>query len=150
MHEQIQIVVVDDHARYRTSLAETLSAERDIVVVGQGASAAEAVALVGDLAPDIVLLDLDMPGGGLAAAAQIAGAQQAVKVVILTGAIEKAPIRAAQELGARGYILKGISARDLARSIRAIQGGTSCWPAADSLSLYPSNRTPERLGGHSH
>jgi len=131
MDHRIQLVVADDHALFRTTLAQTLSAEQDIEVIGQGASAADAVALTASLAPDIVLLDLDMPGGGMAAAAQIAASQPSVKIVILTACSDDGPILAAQGLGARGYILKGVSGRELARNIRAVQAGACVWPAFD-------------------
>lgn len=63
MSQIISVVVVDDHGPFRECLSDTLNAEQDVRVVGQGASAAEAVMLVEDLQPDIVLLDLEMPGG---------------------------------------------------------------------------------------
>src|SRR5690348_6435050 len=71
MSDMMQIVVVDDHPLFRDGVVHTLSAEPDIEVVGQGGSAAEAVELAQDRLPDLILLDIHMPGGGLQAAQTI-------------------------------------------------------------------------------
>jgi len=138
----IKLVIADDHAAYRASLVSILEAERDFVVIGQGVSADEAVVLALGLLPDIALLDLSMPGGGISAAARITQAQPALKVVFLTASTDEATIAAAQELGARGYIRKGIRARELIRVLRAIQHGGSSWVAPEALpqQLYPAQR----------
>jgi two-component system, NarL family, nitrate/nitrite response regulator NarL len=135
MSQIINVVVVDDHGPFRECLADTLNAEQDVRVVGQGASAAEAIMLVEDLRPDIVLLDLEMPGGGIPAATQIAQAQPQTRIVILTGNNEEESVRTAQLLGVWCYLLKGISARALTDILRNVYRGhtdAGCWPASDA------------------
>lgn len=135
MSQIINVVVVDDHVPFREGLTDTLNAEQDVRVVGQGASAAEAVMLVEDLRPDIVLLDLDMPGGGIPAATRIAQVQPQTRIVILTGSHEEESIQAAQLLGVWCYLLKGISARalmDILRDVYRGHRGAACWPSSDT------------------
>lgn len=134
MNELIRVVIADDHAQFRESIISTLASEPDMVVVGQGATGDDAVVLSRDLSPDIILLDLDMPGGGLLAAAIIAAIRPKTKIVILTGSDEAEYMRTAQRIGARGYILKGVSARELVRTLHAITGGASFWPPSVSCS----------------
>ena len=78
--EKHPIVIVDDHVLFRDGLATILGAEADIEVVGQGGSAEDAIRLARDLLPEIILLDLDMPGGGLAAARTIATATRSPQI----------------------------------------------------------------------
>jgi DNA-binding NarL/FixJ family response regulator len=129
MNEPIRVVIADDHAQFRQGLVSTIAAEPDMLVIGQGATGDDAVVLSRDLSPDIVLLDLDMPGGGLLAAAIIAAIRPATKIVILTGSAEEEHMQTAQRIGACGYILKGVSARELVRTLHAVTNGTNFWPA---------------------
>lgn len=123
MSEKIQIVVVDDHPLFREGVAHTLQAEPDMEVVGQGASAEEALRLAQDLLPDIVLLDIAMPGGGISAVRSIATACPVVKIVMLTVSEEEEDVLVALKAGARAYILKGVSARELVGILRAVFAG---------------------------
>lgn len=136
MSRTIHVVIVDDHAPFREGLTDLLNAELDLRVVGQGGSAAEAVDLVQDLQPDIILLDLQMPGGGIPAAAQIARSQAQTRIAILTDLNEEDSVDAAREVGAQCYLLKGISARALACILRSLCDGrpdARCWPAPEAL-----------------
>ncbi len=74
MNEQIQLVIVDDHPLYREGVASTLNAESDMRVIGEGGNAADALQLSTSLLPDIVLLDINMPGNGILAAKTVAEA----------------------------------------------------------------------------
>lgn len=132
---KIHTVIVDDHALFRESLATLLKAEPDIEVVGLGGSADEAVQLARDLLPDIILLDLDMPGGGLAAAQIIANELPVTRIVVLTASEEDDHLIAALKTGARAYILKGVMARELLRILRAVAAGESYVPPALAASL---------------
>jgi two-component system, NarL family, nitrate/nitrite response regulator NarL len=136
MSATITVVVVDDSAAYRAGVVDALGAARDIHVLGQGGSAAEAIALAKDLSPDLILLDLEMPGGGIAAARQIAQSQPAIKIFMLTGVSRAESIQEARQAGVHCYLLKGISARALIQLLRdAHQGCQSpaCWPADAGL-----------------
>lgn len=132
---KLHVVIVDDHALFRESLATLLRAEPDIDVVGLGGTADEAVRLARDLLPDIILLDLDMPGDGLSAAKTIAEELPVTRIVVLTASEEDDHLIAALKTGARAYILKGVAARELLRILRSVAAGESYVPPALAASL---------------
>ena len=123
MPNKIQIVVVDDHPLFREGVANTLSASPNIEVVGQGETAEDAIRLARDLLPDILLLDISMKGGGMIAAREISAAYPVVKIVMLTVSEREEDVVASLKAGARGYILKGVSARALVSVVRSIHAG---------------------------
>lgn len=125
MTDKIQVVVVDDHPLFREGVATTLSSSPDIDVVAQGASAEDAVRLANDLLPDIILLDISMPGSGINAAAAIANSCPVVKIVMLTVSEHEEDVLQSLKAGARGYILKGVTARELISTVRAVHSGES-------------------------
>lgn len=125
MDSRISLIVADDHPLYREGVVRTLSAEPDILVAGVGASADEAVSLVAGHAPDVVLLDISMPGGGLPAAKRIAEAYPAVKIVMLTVSEQDEDVHAALKAGARGYVLKGVGGAELVQLVREVAKGAS-------------------------
>lgn len=124
MSEPIRILIADDHPLFREGVAQSLGQQPDLAVVGQAGSGEEAVALVERLLPDVALLDITMPGGGgLDACRRIASAWPIVKVIMLTVSEDQDDLLAALKGGARGYVLKGVSARDLANAVRQVAGG---------------------------
>lgn len=123
MRDKIRVVVVDDHPLFRDGVAHTLQAEPDMEVVGQGATAEDALRLAQDLLPDIILLDITMPGGGLKAVQAIAAACPVTRIVMLTVSEEEDDVLAAFKAGARAYILKGVSARELVSILRTVSAG---------------------------
>jgi DNA-binding NarL/FixJ family response regulator len=125
MPDRIQVVVVDDHPLLREGVANTLSANPNIEVVGQGETAEDAIRLAGDLLPDILLLDISMKGGGINAAREISAAYPVVKIVMLTVSEREEDVAASLKAGARGYILKGVTARDLVTAVQSIHAGES-------------------------
>jgi two-component system, NarL family, nitrate/nitrite response regulator NarL len=135
MSDKIQIVLADDHPLFRAGVAYTLTAEPDMEVVGQGASAAEAVQLAQELLPDLILLDLNMPGSGLQAAQTITATCPVTRIVMLTVSEEEEDLLASLKAGARGYILKGVPARELTRILRAVHAGESYVTPALAASL---------------
>lgn len=130
-----RIVIVDDHALFREGLATILSAEDDLEVVGQGGSADEVIHLAKDLSPDIILLDLDMPGGGLKAAKVISTEMGETKIVVLTASEEDNNLINSLKIGADAYILKGVAARELLRILRMVIDGESYVPPALAASM---------------
>lgn len=130
-----RIVIVDDHALFRDGLATILDAEDDLEVVGQGGSAEEAIQLTKDLTPDIILLDLDMPGGGLNAASVISNEMVETKIVVLTASEEDNNLLNALKIGAQAYILKGVAARELLRILRMVIDGENYVPPALAASM---------------
>src|SRR5262245_13102331 len=123
MSDKMHVVIVDDHPLFREGVANTLRADPDIEIPGQGESADDAIGLVYDFLPDIILLDIDIPGGGLKAAQTIALACPVTKIVMLTVSEEEDHLIAALKAGARAYILKGVTARELIRILRAVYAG---------------------------
>jgi DNA-binding NarL/FixJ family response regulator len=116
----IRVVLADDHPVVREGLRGMLAAEPDIEVVGEAGSGPEAVALAARLRPDVVLMDLRMPGGdGVEATRQLAG----TTVVVLTTYDSDADILRAVEAGAAGYLLKDTPRAVLADSVRAAARG---------------------------
>lgn len=124
MSEPIRIVIADDHPLFREGVAQSLSGVPDFTVVGQAGSGEEAFALVGNLLPDVLLLDVTMPGdGGIVTAGKVAAAWPVVRIMMLTVSEDQDTLMAALKAGARGYVLKGVTARDLANAVRVVAGG---------------------------
>jgi DNA-binding NarL/FixJ family response regulator len=123
MTDRIRIVLVDDHPLLREGVATTLGADPEFDVVAQGGSADEALQLARDHLPDVVLLDVSMPGGGINAARTIAAACPIVKIVMLTVSEDEEDVLEALKVGARGYVLKGVSGSELVRIVRSVHAG---------------------------
>lgn len=123
MSDRIQVVVVDDHPMFREGVVHALAAAPDLAVAGQGATMEDALRLARDLLPDVMLLDIKMPGGGFRAAEAIAECCPVVKVVILTASEDDDDVLAALKAGARAYVLKGVSAGEMAQILRAVHAG---------------------------
>lgn len=123
MSEKIRLIVIDDHPLFREGVAYTLQAQPDMTVVGQGESLDDAVRLARDCAPDVALFDINVPGGGIAAAAMVTAAHPALKVIMLTASTDEDDLAAAMRAGARGYILKGVAARELVGIVRSVWAG---------------------------
>ena len=107
------ILVADDHPIFRDGLVKSLEETGIFTVTGIASSAKEAIDLAATLKPDIALLDLSMPGGGLSAVAQIASLNHAKHIAMLTVSEDGENVAEALRLGAKAYILKGVSAQEL-------------------------------------
>ncbi len=122
--KKIRLAIVDDHAIFREGVASVLSAEDDILIVGQGASADEAIQLAAMYTPDVILLDINMPGGGgLRATQVIVALHPTIKLVILTGSDDEDDVIHLLKAGAHAYILKGVMARELLDVIHLVHAG---------------------------
>ena len=137
----IRVLIVDDHALIRRGLSDLLSAAEGIDVVGSIDDGLLAAALVTELEPDIVLMDLSMPGlDGIEATRAVLQAWPTAKVIMLTSFSENARILAALEAGAVGYLLKDTEPEDVIRALRdAADGGVPLSPKA-ARALLPGNR----------
>jgi two-component system nitrate/nitrite response regulator NarL len=125
MTSPIRTVVVDDHPLFREGVARSLEESGRFSIVAQGGSADDAVRLVNELNPDLVLLDLSMPGGGIDATARISQNAPDVKVVVLTVSEANDDIMAALKAGAKGYLLKGVGSAALLEILIGIANGES-------------------------
>jgi DNA-binding NarL/FixJ family response regulator len=149
MIESINILVVDDHPLFRQGVVSSLETVPDFKVVGETSSGEEALALACALLPDVVLLDISMPGwNGIVTAEKIAMACPAAAIVMLTGSDDKDKLFAAFKAGARAYVLKGVSAKELASVVRsAVAGEVYVSPsiAAEMLVSLTQGKAPDPL-----
>jgi DNA-binding NarL/FixJ family response regulator len=121
----IRVVIVDDHAMLRAGLEQLLGGEPDLEVVGTASDGAEAVVLVRELRPDVVLMDLQMTGvDGVSATRQIVG-EDLADVLVLTSYSDAERIVGALDAGALGYLLKDADPDVVLRGIRAVARGES-------------------------
>lgn len=123
---KIKIVIADDHAMMRDGIAALLGHYDDVVVVGEASNGKEAIEKVSALRPDIVLMDIAMPGlGGLEATVEIKKTHPEVKVLVLTQYDDKEYVSRFLKAGVSGYILKRAAGSDLISAIRAVAKGES-------------------------
>jgi len=125
MLSAIRIAVIDDHPLFRESVVETLASAGSFEIVGEGATAGDALRLAQDLVPDIVLLDLRLPGGGVQAATSIVSVCPTVRIIMLTASDSEQDVIAALRAGAQGYILKSSSGLELVQTVRDVARGNS-------------------------
>jgi two-component system, NarL family, nitrate/nitrite response regulator NarL len=149
MNDSINILVVDDHPLFRQGVVSSLATVPDFKVVAEASSGEEALELARALLPDIVLLDVSMAGwSGIVTAEKIAMACPATAIVMLTGSDDKDKLLAAFKAGARGYVLKGVSAKELAGVVRsAVAGEVYVSPsiAAEMLVSLTQGSAPDPL-----
>jgi len=125
MSSSIRIAVIDDHPMFREGAVQTLSNADGIEVVAEGATAADALKIAQDFLPDVMLLDVVLPGGGVEAAGSIARLCPNVRAIMLTASENEHDVVSALQAGARGYILKGSSGFEVVETVRAIFRGES-------------------------
>lgn len=126
MTAPIRVILADDHAMFRQGTAELLNHEADIEVVGQAADGQEAIELTARLHPDIVVMDVRMPGlSGIEATRRIRSQHPDVQVLVLTAHDDDQYIFSLLQAGASGYLLKSAPISDLINAIRHVQAGES-------------------------
>ncbi len=129
----IRIAIADDHPIFRDGLRRLLESEPNLQVVGEAADGRQAIELVQQSKPDILLLDVAMPNlPGLEALRELSETQAAVRVIILTASIERAQMLQALQLGAKGIVLKESATQVLLKSLSAVMEG-SYWVGKDSV-----------------
>jgi DNA-binding NarL/FixJ family response regulator len=145
--EPIRILVADDHAGFRSGLAALLGTQPGLALVGEAATGDEAVATALRLQPDVVLMDLNMPGlDGIAATRRIVDTSPHIAVLVLTMADNDAAVFDALRAGARGYLLKGADRAELSRAIRAVASGEAIFgpDVARRLMAFFASPTTQR------
>jgi DNA-binding NarL/FixJ family response regulator len=142
----IRVLIVDDHPVVRAGLRAMLAIETDIEVVGEASSAAEAIAAARVHRPDVVLMDLRMPGENGARATELVMAERPqCRVIILTTFDNEADILRAVEAGASGYMLKNATREELAHAIRAAADDTTALAPSVAAKLVARMRSPGGL-----
>lgn len=126
----IRVLVVDDHPLFRDGLTGLLGTVDDVVVVGSAGEGEAAVRLSGELSPDVVLMDLNMPGlPGLEAIRRIVRLPGAPAVLVLTMVDDDDSVAAAMQVGARGYLLKGAVQEEVLAALRTVATGGAVFGA---------------------
>jgi DNA-binding NarL/FixJ family response regulator len=138
MSNHARLAFIDDHPILRQALVQAVSREPDMQVVGEGESAADALVIARDVQPDLMLLDIDMPGDVIGTLTTILAASPSTRVAILTASDDEDIVMSALNHGACGYILKGISGRELVTILRSILSGNSYVPPELAAGLISS------------
>ena len=122
--ELTRILIADDHPHFREGLSALLLSAPDLEVVGEAADGEETISLAAELQPDVILMDLDMPGvGGIEATRRILNTSPHISVLVISMHEDDDLVFAALQAGARGYLLKGAPKAEILRAIRAVVSG---------------------------
>ena len=125
MTNLIRVGVVDDHPLFREGVVHMLKRVDGMEVVAEGATSADALRIAAEHAPNVMLLDLRIAGGGIEAAEGVARASPDTQVIMLTASEDEVHVASALKAGARGYMLKGTNGQELVSVVQAIAGGNS-------------------------
>src|SRR5262245_9352674 len=125
MGDRLRVAIIDDHPLFRDGVAHALRSSRVLDVVGEGGTADDAIRIAKEELPDILLLDVSIPGGGIEAAQSIAQVTPGVKMIMLTVSENDDDVAQAFEVGAMGYMLKGTSGPELLKAMFAVSRGES-------------------------
>jgi len=145
----IRVLLADDHALFREGLRAILERQKDIVVVGEARDGAEAVKKAAEVAPDIALMDINMPVmDGVEASRQISAQDQRVGIIILTMYREDKYVFETVKAGARGYVVKDARSSEVLKAIRAVHRGEALIdPAMAAKLLEEFRRLAEERSG---
>ena len=145
MSDPIRLLIVDDHPVVRNGLHGMFAGDSEFEVVGEAADGAEAVAYAQSLAPDVVLMDLRMPGmDGVAAIQKLASLEVRAKVLVLTTYDTDSDVLPAIEAGATGYLLKDTPRAELLRAVRAAARGEAVLSPTVATKLLGQVRAPAK------
>lgn len=148
MTAAVRITIVDDHPLFREGVARSLLEIGGFEIVGEGANAADALALADDSEQGIMLLDISMPGGGLAAAAKILARNPLQKIVILTASEAHADVAQALRIGVCGYVVKGVVSKSLAEILHSVAAGERYVSPTLSARLLTGVMQPDKGKAH--
>jgi DNA-binding NarL/FixJ family response regulator len=129
--EPIRLLIADDHLHFRDGLRDLLVSDTDLEVVGEAGDGEEAISLAADLQPDVILMDLGIPGvGGIEATRRILRTSPHIAILVISMFEDEDSVFAALQAGARGYLLKGALKAEILRSIRAVVSGEAIFGPA--------------------
>ena len=144
MERTIRILIADDHAVVREGLRAVLGSEPDMEVVGEAATGKEVLERAAELRPDVILMDIQMPGiNGIEASRRILDASPKVGVVVLTMFEDDESVFSAMRAGARGYVLKGAHPSEILKVLRAVAGGEAYFGPEIARRLVDFFSTPK-------
>jgi DNA-binding NarL/FixJ family response regulator len=146
--ESIRVLIADDHLLFRDGLRTLLLAAPDMELVGEAASGNDVVRLAAALQPDVILMDIQMPGtDGIAATRQIIQSSPHIAVLIVTMFDDDHLVFSAMRVGARGYVLKGATHDELQRAIRAASNGEAIFSptVASRMMAFFANMRPAKF-----
>lgn len=142
----ITILIVDDHPMMREALRAAIEAEPDLQVVGEAANGQQAIDLAVALRPEVIVLDLYLPGkDGLAAAAEITAHNPAARILAITSSTEDSKVMAAMQAGVTGYLLKDAPREEFLRGLRQVAAGQTFLPPEVVAKLTRGIRHPHAL-----
>jgi DNA-binding NarL/FixJ family response regulator len=142
--ESIRVLIADDHTLFRDGLRALFDSLEDVTVAGGAADGDAAVALAEELQPDIVLMDIQMPGlNGIEATRRIVGTSPHIGVIVVTMFEDDDSVFAAMRAGARGYVLKGADQEEMLRTIRAVARGEALFGPAIASRLAAFFNAPQ-------
>jgi DNA-binding NarL/FixJ family response regulator len=134
--EPLTVVIADDHQLFRDGVRALLDAQPDMECVGEAATGEEVIGLSAEVQPDVVLMDVQMPGmSGVEATRQIVSSSPQIRVLVVTMFEDDHLVFAAMRAGARGYLLKGTRHEDMVRAIRAVGSGDAIFSPAIAAKL---------------
>jgi len=138
MHDQIRILIADDHPMFREGVVQSLASEKDFTIIGQASNGKNTIEMAKELLPDVLLLDITMPDqDGITITKKISATFPVIQIIMLTASENEDDLMKALKAGARGYVLKGISAKELVKVVRTIvAGGTYISPDMANMILF--------------
>ena len=146
MSKSLRVAVIDDHPLFREGVINMLRQVGDIEVVGQGATAADALRIAEEHTPDVVLLDVCLPGGGVEAAGSISRACPEVRTIMLTASEDEQDVTSALQAGVKGYVLKSSGGHEVVEALRAVtRGGSYVAPSLAARLLVSKGKRIETV-----
>lgn len=134
--DQIRVLIVDDHALFRDGLRAMIEATEEIILIGEAGSGQEAISLAAELQPDVILMDIQMPGiDGVEATRQIITMSPHISILVVSMLEDDYSVFAAMRAGAKGYILKGAKHTDILRAIKVVTDGEAIFSPGIAIRL---------------